>query len=71
MLLIWHPSLSRGLVATESRRASCPLGDLLVQSDKGLSSLESGFDPVYCVFIWSETNATRTERQFLRQVLRA
>ena len=33
----WHPLLSNGLVATEFRRAFCPLSDLLVQSNKGLS----------------------------------
>ena len=36
MLLFWHPLLSNGLLATESRRASCPLSDELVQGRKGL-----------------------------------
>ena len=39
MLLFWHSLLSNGLVATESRRASCPLSDSLVQSNKGLTKL--------------------------------
>ena len=39
MLLFWHPLLSNGLVATASRRASCPLSDLLSQGNKGLSKL--------------------------------
>ena len=39
MIPFWHPLLSNCLVATESRRASCPLGGSLVQGNKGLSKL--------------------------------
>ena len=34
MLLFWHPMLSNGLVASESRRVSCPLSDSFEQDKR-------------------------------------
>ena len=51
-------SLSNGLIATESRRASCTFIDSLVQRNMGPSKLG----------IWLKTNATTTEGQTFRRV---
>ena len=63
MLLFWHPLLSNGFVATESRRVSCSLSDPLVHGNKGPWKLGIWLWSFFLLFLHQVKDKRRKNRR--------